>query len=564
MNTRCKLRAFLVALSIAVPSADTAAQYLYWREVDQNLGVVIRRSALDGTGVVQIMSDPRPTPNPQAVNLDIDRVNGWLYWADRAAGIIRRTDLSGCTLQDVIVGLTDPQYVAVDASNGWIYWSQHEFNPPEDRGLWRARLDGSQMEQLDASDVFALTLDVDGGKIYVTNGTAEAGPSRANLDGTAPETLIDALTMHNTFGTTLQMSIALDTLNGDMYFGAGMIFFDPASIGRATLDGANPEQVVVDAMIGVPVGGPTDLVLDVPNNRMYWTNILARSIYSAALDGSDVQLHYAAIDGLTPAGLVLGDITVPGECPELCPPHLVEGDRTKSRYLTMVPGNAGVIVGIRVTLADVADFPGHNGRELWVGPPQQYPEEDTSEPGGTFTGASLQCDPHFQDWGTIDVLQVFGAEVVPGSAYDVHAVHIDCWPVLVPGLSVGPPLASVTGRFGDVAPLFEGDDPAAPQPDFNDIAATVQKFLAAPGAPIKAMAQLQPNVVFPDRSIDFKDIAADVSAFVEVPYASMFAGPCTCPSGVTCGATPCAGDTECSGGFCIDGFCTDACGRCRP
>ena len=128
------------------------------------------------------------------------------------------------------------------------------------------------------------------------------------------------------------------------------------------------------------------------------------------------------------------------------------------------------------------------------------------------------------------------------------------------------PLPSTTGKWGDAAPLFDGDDPGAPQPDFNDIAAVVQKFVASPTAPITAFAQLQPNVAFPGRPADFKNIAVDVAAFAGTANAEMewVKGPCTCPSSVTCGATACANDTECGDGSCLDSFCTDACGRCTP
>ncbi len=114
--------------------------------------------------------------------------------------------------------------------------------------------------------------------------------------------------------------------------------------------------------------------------------------------------------------------------------------------------------------------------------------------------------------------------------------------------------------------LFEGDDPGAPQPDFVDISAVVAKFTGEPGAVIKAQAQLQPNVVFPNRTVDFRDIAADVRAFVGEAYVEGdgITGPCPCPSAVTCSATACGNDLDCVDGFCVDGFCTDACGRCSP
>jgi hypothetical protein len=128
--------------------------------------------------------------------------------------------------------------------------------------------------------------------------------------------------------------------------------------------------------------------------------------------------------------------------------------------------------------------------------------------------------------------------------------------------SYSAPLEVHTGVWGDCAPLYDGDDPGAPQPDFNDIAAVVQKFVADPAAPIKAQAQLQPNTPIPSRPVDFKDIAAAVAAFVGDAYP--YIGPCTCPSSVGCGVIACGTDLECGDGYCLDGFCTDACGRCTP
>ncbi len=254
------------------------------------------------------------------------------------------------------------------------------------------------------------------------------------------------------------------------------------------------------------------------------------------------------------------------ECPAVPAPTLVVDDRAKSRYLSIVPGNAGVETALRVTLGSLDGFPAGNGRVLWVGPPRQYAEEDSSDPQRTFTGASLACDPHFRDWGTIGTLQVFGGEIIPGSSYQVHAVHTKCAAVLDQAIDFGDPIEAPTGKWGDVTPLYADDPGAPPQPDFNDVAAIVQKFMSEPTAPIKALAQLQPNVALPDRPIDFKDIAADVSAFVGTAYADMprMTGPCACPSSVTCGIAACVSDLACGGGYCIDGFCTDACGRCSP
>ena len=253
---------------------------------------------------------------------------------------------------------------------------------------------------------------------------------------------------------------------------------------------------------------------------------------------------------------------VPDECCESPTPVFVL--EKKSRFLSLASvGTLGVRQAIRVTFIDNASYPELNFQALWVGAPREYPEEDSSQLGLTFTGAGLSCTPHYQDWSAIDVLHVFGAEIVPSSAYAAQVINEGC-PEEFPTNYSGA-LPASTGKWGDQSPLFDGPG-NPPSPDFNDIAGSVQKFKASPGAPIKALAQLQPNVVLPSRAINFKDIAATTSAFIGTAYVDTVpnAGPCTCPSGVTCGATVCANDLECGAGFCIDGSCTDACGRCRP
>jgi len=249
-------------------------------------------------------------------------------------------------------------------------------------------------------------------------------------------------------------------------------------------------------------------------------------------------------------------------CAAAAPPTPEPSAVPKNRYLSIVPGNAGRQVALRVTLGSIAGFPDAAGETRWVGPPATYPEEDSSDSTRTFTGAMLQCEPFFQDWGSVELLHVFGGDIVPHSVYDVAALSSECAASLDDPAAYSAPLVVVTGVWGDVAPLFDGDDPGAPQPDFNDISSVVRKFLASPDAPIKASAQLQPDVVSPNHQVNFKDIADDVSAFVGDPYP--YFGPCTCPSPVTCGATACTNDTQCPAGSCIDGFCRDQCGLCTP
>ena len=52
--------------------------------------------------------------------------------------------------------------------------------------------------------------------------------------------------------------------------------------------------------------------------------------------------------------------------------------------------------------------------------------------------------------------------------------------------------------------------------DFDDITAVVDKFRNLPGAPIKARADIAPDM--PDQIVDFTDIPAVVDAFRSLPY----------------------------------------------
>jgi len=233
------------------------------------------------------------------------------------------------------------------------------------------------------------------------------------------------------------------------------------------------------------------------------------------------------------------------------------------RYVRFeAPGGTGE-EAIRVTIVDLDGFALPSPNTLFVGPSFDAPDEDASLPGRTFVAAPLQCEVHFQTWSPLGPVSVYGAEIVPASRYRVQRAYSSC--LATGGESCYSAAVTITtGKFGDVASVFHGGP--TPQPDFNDIAAVVQKFQAGPGAPSKALAQLIPNVVFPDRTIDFKDIAADVSAFAGTAYADLDAvsGPCVCPSSVNCGVTACVNDLQCAGGYCVAGFCTDACGRCAP
>ncbi len=268
------------------------------------------------------------------------------------------------------------------------------------------------------------------------------------------------------------------------------------------------------------------------------------------------------INGISAAGSVM-DFTFVGAPPVSAAPTTETNDTLRYlRFAAPPPTPSGVNEIIRVTVTALDGFNVPVNNEYYVGPPVAAPEEDSSQPGLTFTAAPLQCDPYIHNWSSEGIISVYGAEIMPSSSYVVQRASVLC-PDLAMESCWSDPLVITTAFFGDVVGPYS---PTPFQPDFKDIQAYVAKFLGNPGAPIKSVAQLQPNVVSPMNAVDFKDIATVVQAFLGTSYASVnsILGPCTCPSNIICGNNACANDVQCGTGFCIDGFCTDRCGRCTP
>lgn len=84
---------------------------IYWSDVSAH---EILKSNLDGTGVQLLVSDSSVT----AVNLALTATN--IYWTDQS-GAIKRSNLDGTNVVDVISGLTFPAGIAL--TDSLIYWS---------------------------------------------------------------------------------------------------------------------------------------------------------------------------------------------------------------------------------------------------------------------------------------------------------------------------------------------------------------------------------------------------------------------------------------------------------
>jgi len=236
------------------------------------------------------------------------------------------------------------------------------------------------------------------------------------------------------------------------------------------------------------------------------------------------------------------------------------------------------------------------GCARWVGKPGTFLESQDIPLGVANRAARLQCTPYYTDWITETAsgsIAVVGAEIVPSSEYSVQAYAASCKGAETGCTNMSTTVTMYTRRSGDVGPNF--NPPAtSTQPDALDIVQVVNKLKNLPGALVKAITQLQPNLLELNEDVNALDIVAVVDAVKQRAYA--FSGPCPCPSTVPCGSTacpsgpgpcvtafgagatcvktcnaeenagePCLNDNHCPGrAICGEPFCRDRCGRCTP
>ncbi len=211
----------------------------------------IARSNTDGSEMEFLI----PLGDAYPFGLAVDSEAGKIYWSEYGAnpvrGAIRRANLDGTDIETVI---STAYAMGITLNNGKVYWSDAS-------SISRANLDGSEPEVVIA-DRFAhdIAVDFDGGKIYWTEGYLWAGFSakvwRANLDGTEIETLVTGL--HGPHG------ISLDLVHGKMYWADNETNGGGLGAMRANLDGTNVETLRYGAANGI--------VVHAESGHVYWTN----------------------------------------------------------------------------------------------------------------------------------------------------------------------------------------------------------------------------------------------------------------------------------------------------
>lgn len=212
----------------------------------------------------------------------------------------------------------------------------------------------------------------------------------------------------------------------------------------------------------------------------------------------------------------------------------------KNRFLSFAGGDPGWSQAVRVKFVSLPGaFSVFNGTVAWVDTPgaaSELPGRAFSDPVGsdpTFMTARLVDAPVYAPWSTFGVVHVYDERIVPSrkqpdqplepAVYEVQFVSNGCDVNAEANFSTA--LSVTNARWGDVAGLTSGQFRA---PDgvvdvTSDVLGVLAKFGAAPGAPIKARAEMVGSGVTGPQAaltgkIEINDVLAVLGAFAGGSY----------------------------------------------
>jgi 3-hydroxyacyl-CoA dehydrogenase len=206
-----------------------------------------------------------------------------VFFLDVSGGRMASVNPDGSDLEVLIEGLERlPDGLVVDVKGGHIYWTNMGNPTKNDGSIERADLDGGNRRTIvPEGSTFTpkqLQLDAKGGKLYWCDREGMR-VMRANLDGSAIETLVDTSHGDARPGRDAKkwcVGIAVDHDAGHVYWGQkGSDNANEGRIFRAGLDIPKGETPTSRTDIELLFGGlpePIDLDLDLDNRLIYWTD----------------------------------------------------------------------------------------------------------------------------------------------------------------------------------------------------------------------------------------------------------------------------------------------------
>lgn len=207
-------------------------------------------------------------------DITLARGRSKIYWTEGSE--IKRANLDGSAIENVLNNLYIPKDITLDLRNGKIYWID----------IGRAKIENTIFETTNIQ--------------------------RANFDGSNIEDIITGFTQLSKDHEPVEIDpellrikpvcIAIDSNTKKIYWGN----WYPPYIQRANFDGSEMERVVLDREVAAIM----DIKLDMKMGKMYWFEFATRVIKSADLDGTDIEEIINATDVPT-LGRFRFDVAVP-------------------------------------------------------------------------------------------------------------------------------------------------------------------------------------------------------------------------------------------------------------
>jgi len=217
-------------------AVDPANHLVYWATfTGSSDSGSICRSDPDFTNIEKLTDDVYP----RTIGLDLDLTAGKMYWstvhtAQVQDGAIYRANLDGTNVETVVTGLVTPRGLELDVEGGKMYWVDGNTGDAFDGLVQCANLDGTGVQTLvtGEDEVTGLTVSHEAGKVFWTDIGLNTIRS-CNLDGSGIETLADAASL----GISNDLrGITVDPVHGNVYFNT-----QAREVCRVGLDGSNPE-----------------------------------------------------------------------------------------------------------------------------------------------------------------------------------------------------------------------------------------------------------------------------------------------------------------------------------
>ncbi|XP_071487623.1 low-density lipoprotein receptor-related protein 4-like [Diadema antillarum] len=204
------------------------------------------------------------------VTVDVDTVEGKLYWADNAVDNIMRSNLDGSEAEEVLsICLDTTEGLVVDRKGRKLYWTD------TGRGLIEvARLDGGQRKVLvweDLDEPRGIVLHNTRGYMFWTDWGAKPRIERAWMDGRMREAIVSE-------DVEWPNGIAVDESTDSLFWVDAMT----ERVETCQIDGSGRRELVVSNVLH-PYG------ISYLDGHIYWTDWDTAAIHRARKDGSRVS-----------------------------------------------------------------------------------------------------------------------------------------------------------------------------------------------------------------------------------------------------------------------------------